>query len=98
MLAHHADDTTSTRQHELDHTQIRNLSALKYLDHQKVTDDPTLSQRLGGFLYIGAKAHSHIAPPSSEARFLSNRQFVNLAGVSSSAESLVEVDRLRLGP
>lgn len=42
--------------------------------------------------------HSHIAPPSSEARFLSNRQLLNFAGVSSisSSESLADVDRLGL--
>ena len=35
----HADPSTPTRQHELDHIQIRNISAQKYLDHGVAIDD-----------------------------------------------------------
>lgn len=46
---------------------------------------------------VEQRNNSHIAPPSSEARFLSKRQFVNFAGADrTSADSPVGDDVVRL--
>lgn len=48
----HADFSAYTRQHELDHTwiiqivQVRNLSALRHLDHQGGIEDPRCASLL----------------------------------------------------